>query len=153
MAKRLILALAFIFTAAFFVRAQDHTMRVYYPYDDATLMRNYMNNSKIFEEIDEIIASDGDVVPCFEIISYSSPEGDWNYNLRLSRRRANSLKRYLENKYPQLVGNITINPNAESWEELHKLVSSDNRLSESNRDDIIRIIESDKAPDVKDLFN
>lgn len=150
MAKRLVLAFAFIFAANFFVRAQEHTMRVYYPYDDATLMRSYMNNSQIFDEIDEIIASDGDVVPCFEIISYSSPEGDWNYNLRLSRRRANSLKRYLESRYPQLVGNITINPNAESWEELHKLVSSDNRLSNANRSDIIRIIESDKAPDVKE---
>ncbi|MCR5017833.1 MAG: DUF3575 domain-containing protein [Bacteroidales bacterium] len=148
MALKAVLALAFILAPSLFLRAQERTLRVYYPYDDATLMRNYMNNAEIFAQFEELLA-DGDV-PSFEIVSYSSPEGDWNYNLRLSRRRAKSLKVYLERKYPQLIGHITINPSAESWEELHRLVSSDSRLSESHRAEILQIVDSDKAPDVKE---
>ena len=147
-ALKVVLAFAFILSSSLFLRAQERTLRVYYPYDDATLMRNYMNNAEIFAQFEELLA-DGDV-PSFEIVSYSSPEGDWNYNLRLSRRRAKSLKVYLERKYPQLVGHITINPNAESWEELHRLVSSDRRLSDSLRAEILKIVDSDKAPDVKE---
>ena len=147
-ALKVALAFAFVLLPSLFLRAQERTLRVYYPYDDATLMRNYMNNAEIFAQFEELLA-DGDV-PSFEIVSYSSPEGDWNYNLRLSRRRAKSLKVYLERKYPQLIGHITINPNAESWEELHRLVSSDSRLSEIHRAEILQIVDSDKAPDVKE---
>ena len=147
---RVVLAFVLSLAASIFSYAQECNVRVYYPYDDATLMRDYMDNANAFAEIAEIIASNSEVVPCFEIISYSSPEGDWNYNLQLSRRRAKSLKRYLERKYPELVGNITINPNAEAWEELHNLVSRDRRLSESSRAEILRIVDSDKAPDAKE---
>ena len=105
---RVVLAFVLSLAASIFSYAQDRTVRVYYPYDDATLMRDYMDNANAFAEIAEIIASNSEVVPCFEIISYSSPEGDWNYNLQLSRRRAKSLKRYLERKYPELAGTIPV---------------------------------------------
>ena len=149
-ALRVALSFVLLLAASVFSYAQERTVRVYYPYDDATLMRDYMSNAQAFAEIEEILAAGSDVVPCFEIISYSSPEGDWNYNLQLSRRRAKSLKRYLERKYPELAGTITINPNAEAWEELHNLVSRDHRLSESIRAEILRIVDSDKAPDAKE---
>lgn len=149
-ALRVALSFVLLFAASVFSYAQERSVRVYYPYDDATLMRDYMSNAQAFAEIEEILAAGSDVVPCFEIISYSSPEGNWNYNLQLSRRRAKSLKRYLERKYPELAGTITINPNAEAWEELHNLVSRDHRLSESTRAEILRIVDSDKAPDAKE---
>ena len=123
-------------------------MRVYFPYDDATLSRNYMTNASVFAEIDEILATGS--IPSLEIISFSSPEGNWDYNLRLSRRRANSLKNYLERHYPVLQGNITINPDAEAWGELKNLISNDTRLSDSTRKAIIDIIDSDRTPDVKE---
>lgn len=123
-------------------------MRVYYKFDNATVYTDYLSNPEVFAQLDAVVsgaASEG-----FEIVTFSSPEGNFDYNYRLAQRRAESLRNWVYAKYPQLNGKVSISPNAESWVDLRSKVESDSRLSEEVRSKILVIIDSDKAADAKE---
>lgn len=147
-AVRVTLAVVVMFAETFFIRAQESTERIYYRFDNAVVDASYMSNTQAFANIDALIGkgvSDG-----FEIVSYSSPEGNFNYNLNLSSRRAEALRKYLVSRYPQLAGKVSVNPFAEAWDALRASVESDSRLSGETRASMLQIIDSNESADTKE---
>ena len=156
-------ALALVFWAsggagAFFVRAQDKgtearesVQRVYYRFDSSAIMASYMSNAATLEAIDSlatVCAANG--VSGLQITSFSSLEGNFNYNMALSERRANALKDYIVELHPLLRSRISTNVQAESWEDLKNYVLNDNRFTASEKDEIISIIDSGDEPDTRE---
>lgn len=147
---RLMVAAAVMFVSAFSVRAQSHdaSVRVNFPFDSAVLNTNYMSNSGALATLDqmalEAIASNTKL----DVVTYSSPEGNYTYNLRLSERRAKSISDYLGTNYPGIGLNIV--SGAESWDDLRANVLKDTRLSENSRREILEIIDSNNEPDYKE---
>lgn len=147
---RLMVAAAVMFVSAFSVRAQsqDASVRVNFPFDSAVLNTNYMSNSGALATLDqmalEAIASNTKL----DVVTYSSPEGNYTYNLRLSERRAKSISDYLGTNYPGIGLNIV--SGAESWDDLRANVLKDTRLSENSRREILEIIDSNNEPDYKE---
>lgn len=143
----------FVFAASIFVRAQAHTreVRLYFPFDNAVVNSAYLNNAAQLSLLDSLYnAGAFDAANSFEVVSYSSPEGNYNYNVGLSKRRANAFRNYIVKNYPALNGKITTNPCGESWEELRKAVILDGRLGNETRKSVLEIIDSDDRPDVKE---
>lgn len=144
--------------AAFFVRAHDKgadahesVQRVYYRVSDAAVSASYMGNAAVLETIDSLAtlcAFNG--VSALEITSYSSIEGRYSFNEALSERRANALRDYIVEMHPLLRNRIRINVQAESWGLLRSSVLKDSRLSASEKDDIIAIIDSGDEPDTRE---
>ena len=144
--------------AAFFVRAHDkgadaheNVQRVYYRVSDAAVCASYMGNAAVLENIDSLAtlcAYNG--VSALEITSYSSIEGRYSFNEALSERRANALRDYIVEMHPLLRNRIRINVQAESWGLLRSSVLKDSRLSASEKDDIIAIIDSGDEPDTRE---
>lgn len=161
-ALRLGLVVALIVNSIFFLRAQapvgnaaagaknesEEVIRVYFEYNIAKINRSYMSNPEAFARIAALV--DAGTLNGAEVISYSSPEGDYGYNTRLSARRANAVQSYLLRHYPSLEGKVTVNPGTESWQKLRRDVTADDRLSSSIRSAIIDIIDSDAKPDEKE---
>ena len=144
--------------AAFFVRAHDkgadaheNVQRVYYRVSDAAVCASYIGNAAVLENIDSLAtlcAYNG--VSALEITSYSSIEGRYSFNEALSERRANALRDYIVEMHPLLRNRIRINVQAESWGLLRSSVLNDSRLSASEKDDIIAIIDSGDEPDSRE---
>lgn len=134
----------------FSLRAQDSgaSVKVLFPFDNASVNENYLGNAAALAEIATLIGTgeNASVV----VTTFSSPEGNWHYNKDLSRRRAASVKAYLESNYPAIAGNIVLNTGAEAWDDLAEKVKADARLTDASRDAILRIISSDDDPDVKE---
>lgn len=147
-AVRVTLAVVIMFADTFFIRAQEPTERIYYRFDNATVDAAYMFNSQAFANIDALL--ENGVSEGIQIVSYSSPEGNFNYNLDLSTRRAEALRKYLTVRYPQLAGKVSINPNAESWDALRASVETDSRLSGTSKASMLQIIDSNESADVKE---
>lgn len=147
MGLKLVLIGVFSFVASFFVRAQQR-VRVYYPFDNAVVNPAYLSNAEALSVIDSAFVNGSGA--SLEIVSYSSPEGNYHYNQNLSGRRAEALRAYLVGKYPQLAGNITVNPHAECWDDLRNNVEADSRLSATSKRDILVIIDSNSEADVKE---
>ncbi|MBR6246495.1 MAG: OmpA family protein, partial [Bacteroidales bacterium] len=127
-----------------------HTIRVTFPFDSSVLRSDYMQNASAFAVIDSLAAQGAFEGASVEVISFSSPEGNYQYNLALSGRRAGALRKYLVAKYPVLEGNVTVNPDSESWSDLRKAVAGDTRLTDESRTKILGIIDSSAAPDAKE---
>ena len=142
------LVVALMFGQSFFIRAQESTLRIYYRFDNAVVDPSYLSNAEAFSAIDAVFA--GGHSEALEIATFSSPEGNFNYNLNLSTRRANAIAKYLVARYPQLDGKISLNPNAEAWEALRAAVVADSRLSESAKAAMLQIIDSNDSADAKE---
>lgn len=147
LATILLSVLGFVF---FNAQAQEHAIRVTFPFDSSVLRSDYMQNASAFAVIDSLAAQGAFEGASVEVISFSSPEGNYQYNLALSGRRADALRKYLVAKYPVLEGNVTVNPDSESWSDLRKAVAGDTRLSDESRTKILGIIDSSAAPDAKE---
>jgi outer membrane protein OmpA-like peptidoglycan-associated protein len=147
-AVKVALAVVVLFAETFFIRAQESAERIYYRFDNATVDANYLSNTKAFANIEALVENGS--FEAFEIVSFSSPEGNYDYNFNLSTRRANALLKYLVSRYPQLNGKISVKPTAEAWEALRASVVSDTRLSESAKTAMLQIIDSNVSADAKE---
>ena len=147
---RLTVAVAVLFANAFFVRAQvsETSVRVNYPFDSAVLNTNYMSNSDALANLDQIAQEAIAAKINLDVVTFSSPEGNYTYNLRLSQQRAQTISDYLGSKYPGIGLNIVAG--AESWDDLRNDVLTDTRLSENSRSQILEIIDSNNEPDSKE---
>lgn len=148
--RRLAVVVAVLFANAFFMRAQvtDASVKVVFPFDSAVLNTNYMSNSGALATLDQIAQEAIASNKTLDVVTYSSPEGNYTYNLRLSERRAKSISDYIKSKYQGIGLNIV--SGAESWDDLRANVLKDTRLSDSSRRAILDIIDSDNEPDYKE---
>lgn len=74
------------------------------------------------------------------ITSYSSPEGGWEANLRLSERRAQALSDYLQAHFSLPAGcPISAEGRGEDWDRLIELVAEDPHVEE--KEEVLRIMQ------------
>ena len=141
-----------VLVVAFFVcahaYAQDaRSLRVYYPFDNAVVSDSYLGNHPTLIKVDSVAAAAIGIDNYnLTIISYSSPEGNCEYNKALSARRATALRNYIIKKHPELKGRIKIDGKGESWDDLRKAVETDSNLSAKARSAMLRIINSNASP-------
>ena len=140
-----------MFVNVFYTRAQvsDASVRLHFAFDSAVLSESYMSNSSAMASLDKMVASLADS-SSINLVTFSSPEGNYAYNLALSQKRAESVRKYIVSKYPALENRIVVNAGAESWDELRRSVQSDARLSSYARTQVLDIVASDKDADVKE---
>ena len=147
-ATRLLLVVLALVVNAFFVRAQAQTrVRVHFPFDNAVVSSQYMQNASAIAALDSLVALLGEDT-ALEVISYASPEGNYAYNVKLAARRAEAFRQFILKRYPSLT--VTVSPNGESWEELRANVVADTRLEASEKEKILNIIDSSAEPDAKE---
>lgn len=140
-----------LFVNSFFTRAQDSDVcvRLHFAFDSAVLSETYMSNTSAMVSLDSLVAGIADGASV-NVTTYSSPEGNFAYNLDLSRKRAEAVRNYIVSKYPALAGRITVDAGAEAWEELRNSLNSDSRLSSYARAQALAIIDSDADADQKE---
>lgn len=157
-AKRFAALVLCVLVSFFFTRGQayaqhERTVRVIFPFDSAVISEDYIDNQANLAAVDSIAsvcaAEEGRSI---NIVSYSSPEGNYSYNKALSERRANALRKYILSKYPTLEGKVTVSPEAESWDDLRRSVARDSRMDNASKDRVIAIIDSEDAPDAKEAL-
>ena len=147
-ATRHLLVLLLCVLNAFVVRAQGNSqVRVHFPFDNAVVSSQYMQNASALAALDSLVAANGQDL-ALEVISYASPEGNYNYNVKLASRRAEAFRKYIINHYPSIT--VTVNPCGESWDDLRANVVADTRLEADVKEKILNIIDSSAEPDAKE---
>ena len=125
---------------------------VNFRWDNAVIRPEYMNTGENLKALADSIASirigDG-ALDSLTVVSYSSPEGNYWYNVNLSKRRAAAMRRYLEGEYPGLHGRMRITPDGESWHMFRERALSDSTISEEQRTVLLEIIDSDSDYEAK----
>lgn len=120
------------------------SIEVHFKFDKYNLELDYMGNNTSLEDfalqIDSIGISNIDSIV---VVSQSSPEGVYEHNLMLSRNRANTIRKHLLDRHPELKDILFVYPDGESWLQLREYVKRDTLMKQSTIDKVISIIDSD----------
>lgn len=119
-------------------------IEVHFRWDDSRLDLGYMGNAQTFERLSHVIDSIGLLkIDSIIVVSQSSPEGPYERNMRLSQRRAATMRRAIEQRHPELKDLLRVHPDGESWLQLREYVARDTILSQEAIDEVLDIIDSD----------
>lgn len=119
-------------------------IQVHFEFDKSNLELDYMGNDNTLRNFAHTIDSIGiSKIDSIVIITQSSPEGVYEHNLKLSRNRANTMRKYILEKHPELQHCLHVHPAGESWERLREYVEKDTLMSNTTKETVISIIDSD----------
>lgn len=91
-------------------------VEVHFRWDKHDLDMEYMGNDASMARFARIIEHIGpEYIDSVVIVSQSSPEGPYKYNVRLSERRAATMRGYVLENFPVLSGKLHVHPDGESW--------------------------------------
>src|SRR5574344_976903 len=121
-----------------------------FPFDKSNLDPSYKDNQESLDHFEYLMDSIGiDKIQHIEIVIQSSPEGVFEHNVNLTRKRARSIEKFISEEYPMLEGRVVITKVGESWGLLCEYVKGDLNLSDQSKEKIINVIESDVNPGTK----
>lgn len=109
--------------------------------------RNPQELKKILATIDAVREDADTRILAISIKGYASPEGSYTNNIRLAKGRTATLKEYVRKQYHFPDSLFTTSYEPEDWEGLRRFVEGSHL---THRDEILRLIDSDMEPDVKD---
>ena len=114
------------------------------------LDERYMGNKQSLLDFAHKVDSIGlDRIDSVVVVSQSSPEGPYLYNMKLSERRANTMLKCVESRHPELQGKLFVHPDGESWEQLRVLVAQDTHLTAEEIEEVLQVIDADIDINVK----
>ncbi|SHG41541.1 OmpA family protein [Dysgonomonas macrotermitis] len=118
---------------------------------DIDLGDNHRELDKVREMLEKLTET-GEFVPdSISLVAGCSPEGSFRSNMLLSKRRAESIGKYLSGKLSGIEGIASMlkpYPKGEDWQGLSELVSDS--LESENRKSILDLIMADTDPDRKE---
>ena len=126
------------------INKRHQNIEVHFKFDKYNLDLDYMGNRGSLERFSHKVDSIGySKIDSIVIISQSSPEGIYEHNLMLSRNRANTMRRHILDRHPNLSHLLYVHPDGESWERLREYVKKDTLMKKSTIEKIISIIDAD----------
>lgn len=122
-----------------------------FPVNRTEIYPDYRNNhtelSKIQATIDSVHNDKDVTISSLSIKGFASPEGPYDNNVRLAKGRTAALKEYVEQLYHFRPDFIATSYEPEDWEGLRLYVEKSNI---TNREELLKIINSDLTPDARD---
>lgn len=152
---RLKLLILFLFASVFVcgINAQTLTkseqknivgIEVHFRHDKHDLDLNYMGNEKSLAQFAFVLDTVGlERLDSVVIVSQSSPEGVYQYNVRLSQNRAATMRSYIEEHHPEIKDKLYVIPDGESWQLLRDYVANDTKLKDATKARVLEIIDAD----------
>lgn len=124
-------------------RVATATLRITYPVNSSHVLPSFGQNAAELSRLDSLLgpmASDTATyrIGHTHIAGYASPEDTYDYNLRLSHRRATQMRRWLVDRYGLRGDSVTVSGEGEDWASLRRAVATG---SMAHRDEVLRIID------------
>jgi len=117
-------------------------IEVHFRFDKSYLDLDYMGNRESFADFARVIDSIGlHMIDSVVIVSQSSPEGVYEHNMKLSQRRAATMRRAIEERHPELGDRLHVHPDGESWQRLREYVVNDKRMKQKTIEQVLRVID------------
>lgn len=116
---------------------------IYFPVGGMKILPEHELNREAWHafvsELDSLRSGGGNTVMGITVTGYSSPEGGYESNDRIAKRRAQALKSFLETKYNSTLVEIRTEWIAEDWDRLAGLVRASDM---EDKDKVLDIIDN-----------
>lgn len=131
-------------------RSVARRFAIWYWLDRIDIDEHYLDNERQLAEIKKYLLI-SPKIDSITICSYASPEGVYERNVWLARKRAEAARRFIVNNIPEgssLTGDkIKLQPMDENWEGLRAEIEANYKLQ--NKDKVMRILDSNVGNDTK----
>lgn len=135
------------------LRKEKGALYVHYPLNSSVLNRDFRGNSSTLDRIVDItrsiMADTTSSVKIIQIVGLASVEGPLKNNVSLAGRRADALKRYIQQRVSVPDALFECANGGEAWTELRDQIADGNF---DGRDELLRIIDTEKNPDRRELL-
>ncbi len=132
-------------------RSETYSAHLNYRVGRHDLLPEFRDNAAELAKVGNIIRElkgDPDLtITNFTISGYASPEGNYEKNMRLSQRRAETFARYMEKEYGYKRDQFKVRWFGEDWEGLRKAVVAS---SLAKKDGVVGIIDNVPGHDARD---
>ncbi|MDR0295598.1 MAG: DUF3575 domain-containing protein [Prevotellaceae bacterium] len=100
---------------------------IHFPINQSRLLKNYSNNSRVLDELDNILRDKYlfSNIDSIVINGYASPDGAITNNLLLAEERAQSVMAYITHKYPQLRSKIIMRSQLVDLQAIRRIIAND----------------------------
>ncbi len=119
---------------------------------DTTLPGNAAELGRIRKAVESITAREELVLDSLNVIASCSPEGNYNFNSKLSLSRAETVTKFLKDVLDDETVDLVRPSNIpENWEQLGRLVQNDSIISEASKKKVAKALEmkdKDKAEEL-----
>lgn len=123
-------------------RSETHSAYLNFEVGKSVLLHDFKNNAAELKEVSKIVnevRNDKNLkFTEFNIIGFASPEGGYDFNMRLSENRAKAFAAYMKDKENMPTSLMKVNWEGEDWIGLRKAIKDSNL---SNRDEILKVLE------------
>ena len=108
--------------------------QLHFRWDNTVYDDDYLDNSEAATKLVNLLEAMGpENIDSVSVVAYASPEGVYEHNMMLSRRRAAEFSRVFKDKAAGLGFPVNVRPGGESWDLLVERVKSDSTISEVAR--------------------
>ena len=125
----------------------NQNYEIHYAINSANTVVGFEDNSEELARLDSFfdeLQRDTTIhISKIEIVGYASPDGTTKFNSELARRRAQELSAMLAQRYNISDSNIAISSHVEPWSATSDAIE---HSSLNNRNDLVRIVNSNEAP-------
>lgn len=125
----------------------NQNYEIHYAINSANTVVGFEDNSEELARLDSFfdeLRRDTTIhISKIEIVGYASPDGTTKFNSELARKRAQDLSVMLANRYNISGSNIAISSHVEPWSATSNAIE---HSSLNNRNDLVRIVNSNEAP-------
>ncbi len=129
----------------------DSCFQVYYPLSRTHIQEDYLDNAERIAALRHFLQQ-APRIDSLVIYAYSSPEGSYAFNERLSRQRGERAKQYLRSLLPEGYSLpdslIILSPQSENWDGLRREVV--NSYPHDDKEALLAILDSDLSPTEKE---
>ncbi|MDR2001484.1 MAG: DUF3575 domain-containing protein [Prevotella sp.] len=129
---------------------QEETASILFPEGQSTLLPEFMNNREELDKIDLIVKMICEIpnikIKNISIESFASPEGELDYNLKLSERRAEALRDYMIVAYDLDINFFSVRSRGENWNGLRSAIITSGTLTANEKTDILHILNIEDLP-------
>ena len=146
------------------------SISLYFRWNKSASDGEFVTNSAAMDSFIKAVGRmDSDQISSIDATAYSSPEGVYEHNMKLSRERANYLDRVLHDRLPDLSDRIRVRAGGEAWALLRERIVEDPKLTNWWRERILKFLDNDTIsndtrkwrlihwlgydPDMGDMYN
>jgi|GEM_PF-977578 len=125
-----------------------HKGEVYFRWNKYRYEASYLDNEDAAKRIRQLLEEIGfEHIDSVVVTAYASPEGVYEHNQMLSRKRAREFERVVKKELGLAGGEVpvSVRPGGEAWALLRERIEQDEGVSETARERILKLLDDPKV--------
>lgn len=125
-------------------KSESKEYKVYFQFDKSNFDPYFRANGQtVSSMLDEVDRMGINFIDSIVVVSKSSPEGVYEHNIKLSKRRASSMRDWIARQRPDVAHLMKMRSSGEAWDDLRALIEADTLISNKQKERALAIIDSD----------